>query len=34
LDGRVRYGVAQDTFLDTALGHVRDRKLDLAIFSD
>jgi threonyl-tRNA synthetase len=34
LDGRVRYGVTPEVFLDTVLGHVRERKLDLAIFGD
>jgi len=34
LDGRVRYGVTREVFLDTVLGHIRDRELDLAIFSD
>ncbi len=34
LDGRVRYGVTREVFLDTVLGHVRERKLDLAIFGD
>jgi threonyl-tRNA synthetase len=34
LDGRVRYGVTSEVFLDTVLGHVRERKLDLAIFGD
>ena len=34
LDGRVRYGVTPEVFLDTVLGHVRERKLDLTIFGD
>jgi len=34
LDGKVRYGVARAAFLDTVLGHIRERKLDLTIFGD
>ena len=34
LDGHVRYGVTRKAFLDTVLGHIRNRKLDLAIFSN
>jgi threonyl-tRNA synthetase len=33
LDGQVRYGVTHEVFLDTVLGHIQDRKPDLAIFS-
>ena len=32
LDGQVRYGVSPDEFLDTVTTHVRDRKVDLALF--
>ena len=34
LDGHVRYGVAREVFLETVLGHVRDRQLDLTIFNE
>mgnify|MGYP000088425834 CR=1 FL=1 len=34
LDGKVRYGVSRDAFLDTVLAHIRNRKLDLTIFGD
>jgi threonyl-tRNA synthetase len=33
LDGKVRYGVARDAFLDTVLAHIRARKRDLEIFA-
>ena len=32
LDGKVRYGVTRATFLDTALGHIRGRKLGQTVF--
>jgi threonyl-tRNA synthetase len=32
LDGKVRYGVSRDAFLETVLAHIRGRELDLAIF--
>ena len=32
LDGKVRYGVTRDIFLDTTLGHIRDRKMGLTVF--
>jgi threonyl-tRNA synthetase len=32
LDGKVRYGVTRETFLDTALDHIRERKLGLTVF--
>jgi len=32
LDGKVRYGVTRETFLDTALDHIRGRKLGLTVF--
>ncbi len=32
LDGKVSYGVTQETFLDTALDHIRERKLGLTVF--
>ena len=34
LDGRVRYGVTRDVFLDTAWDHIRERRLELTIFGD
>ena len=34
LDGKVRYGVSREGFLDTALAHIQGRKLDLKIFGD
>jgi len=34
LDGKVRYGVARDAFLDAVQAHIRARKLDLDIFTD
>ncbi|MFC1813450.1 threonine--tRNA ligase [Thermodesulfobacteriota bacterium] len=32
LDGKVRYGIPQETFLNTVLSHIKERKLDLEIF--
>ena len=32
LDGKVRYGVTRETFLDTAREHIRERKLGLTVF--
>jgi threonyl-tRNA synthetase len=32
LDGKVRYGVTRETFLDTTLGHIRERKMGLTVF--
>ena len=32
LDGKVRYGVTRETFLDTAMEHIRERKLGLTVF--
>jgi threonyl-tRNA synthetase len=34
LDGKVRYGMTQEHFLDIVLAHVRNRQLDLTIFGD
>lgn len=34
LDGKVKYGVSHETFLDTVLAHIRNRKLSLEIFSE
>jgi len=34
LDGKVRYGIPQETFLNTVLSHIKERKLDLEIFGD
>jgi threonyl-tRNA synthetase len=34
LDGKVRFGVPQEEFLDMVLSHIRERKLDLEIFSE
>ena len=32
LDGKVRYGVTRETFLDTAMEHIGGRKLGLTVF--
>jgi threonyl-tRNA synthetase len=32
LDGKVRYGVTRETFLDTVMEHIRERKLGLTVF--
>ena len=32
LDGHVRYGVSQEQFLETVMGHARRRKNDLDVF--
>jgi threonyl-tRNA synthetase len=34
LDGKVRFEVPQEEFLDMVLSHIRERKLDLEIFSE
>jgi threonyl-tRNA synthetase len=34
LDGKVKYGVTHDTFLDTVLSYIRNRELALEIFKD
>jgi len=34
LDGKVKYGVSHETFLDTVLAHIHQRKLSLEIFTD
>jgi len=34
LDGKVKYGVTQQNFLDTVLAHIRQRELSLDIFGD
>ncbi|MFC1829126.1 threonine--tRNA ligase [Thermodesulfobacteriota bacterium] len=34
LDGKVRYGVTHETFLNRVLSHIKERKLDLEIFND
>jgi threonyl-tRNA synthetase len=34
LDGKVKYGVSHEIFLDTVLAHIRDRKLSLEIFTE
>jgi threonyl-tRNA synthetase len=34
LDGKVRFGVPQEEFLDRVLSHIRERRLDLEIFSE
>jgi threonyl-tRNA synthetase len=34
LDGKVKYGVSHETFLDTVLAHINDRKLSLEIFTE
>ena len=34
LDGKVKYGVTQETFLDTVLSHIRNRELSLEIFKE
>jgi len=34
LDGKVRYGIPQETFLNTVLSHIKERKLDLEIFDN
>jgi threonyl-tRNA synthetase len=34
LDGKVKYGVTRDTFLDTVLAHIRNRELSLDIFEN
>jgi threonyl-tRNA synthetase len=34
LDGKVRYGITRETFLDTVQNHIRDRHQDLTIFGD
>ena len=34
LDGKVRFGIPQEEFLDRVLSHIRERKLDLEIFSE
>jgi threonyl-tRNA synthetase len=33
LDGKVRFGIPQETFLNTVLSHIKERKLDLEIFN-
>ena len=33
LDGKVRYGISPEAFLDTVLAHTRRRRLDLEIFN-
>jgi threonyl-tRNA synthetase len=33
LDGKVKYGMSHETFLDTVLAHIRNRELSLEIFS-
>jgi threonyl-tRNA synthetase len=32
LDGKVKYGVTHQSFLDTVLAHIRNRELSLDIF--
>jgi len=34
LDGKVRYGITHETFLNRVLLHIRERKLDLEIFDE
>ncbi len=34
LDGNVRYGLGRDVFLDTVAAHVRERRLNLELFTD
>jgi threonyl-tRNA synthetase len=34
LDGKVRFGVPQEEFLHRVLSHIRERRLDLDIFSE
>jgi threonyl-tRNA synthetase len=34
LDGKVKYGITHETFLDTVLSHIRNRELSLEIFSE
>ena len=34
LDGKVKYGIAQQDFLDRVLGHIEQRKLELDVFRD
>ncbi|MBW1758803.1 MAG: threonine--tRNA ligase [Deltaproteobacteria bacterium] len=34
LDGKVRFGIKHEEFLNTVLEHIRERKLDLEIFKD
>ena len=34
LDGKVRYGVSHDQFLETVLSHARSRRLELSIFGE
>ncbi len=34
LDGNVRYGLGRDVFLDTVAAHVRERRLNLDLFTD
>lgn len=34
LDGKVRYGVTRETFLNTAMEHIGERKLGLTVFED
>ena len=34
LDGKVRYGVSREAFLETVLAHIRNRELDLTIFGE
>jgi threonyl-tRNA synthetase len=34
LDGKVRYGISHEDFLNTVLSHIKERKLDLTIFND
>jgi threonyl-tRNA synthetase len=33
LDGKVRFGISHEEFLNTVLAHIRERKLDLEIFN-
>ncbi len=34
LDGTVKYGIPEDTFVDTVLAHIRERKLELDLFGE
>ena len=34
LDGQVRFGISQESFLNKTLNHVKNRRLDLTIFND
>ena len=34
LDGQVRFGISQESFLNKTLNHIKNRKLDLQIFED